>query len=278
MNVSEIRNRLKPPCPALDVHVHPLHCFGPYKTVTAGEDAHLLIETGKRAGVEKMCLFSLCPGVPREPTMQQCREANDYVQKLREIAPDVFLPFCYVTPEFPEESAAEIDRCVGGMRFPGVKLWVSRRATDVGLDPICEAAIKHDVPLLQHSWIKTTGNLPGESFPADVADMARRHPKARIIMAHLNGGGLQGIEDVKGCPNIVVDTSGGDPESGMVEAAVARLGPTRVVYGSDMPVRQLGTQLGKTLGTTLSLQIKKDILWNNAARLLPDWAGVEVLP
>ncbi|MDP6356030.1 MAG: amidohydrolase family protein [Planctomycetota bacterium] len=277
MHVSELRNQLRPPCPALDVHVHPLHCFGPHKVETPEEDARLLIETGARAGVAKMCIFSLCPGVPREPTMEECREANDYVKRLRDIAPDVFLPFCYVTPQFPEESAAEIDRCAGGMRFPGVKLWVARRATDPGLDPICEAAIGHDVPLLQHSWIKTTGNLPGESFPSDVAAMARRHPKARFIMAHLNGGGLQGIEDVKDCPNIAVDTSGGDPESGIVETAVERLGPSRVVYGSDMPVRQLGTQLGKTLGTRLPLQVKKDILWNNAARLLPDWAGVEVL-
>tara|TARA_B100000949_G_C14181219_1_gene407583 strand:- start:407 stop:616 length:210 start_codon:yes stop_codon:yes gene_type:complete len=68
-------------------------------------------------------------------------------------------------PEFPDESAAEIDRCVSGMRFPGVILWISRRATDPGLDPICEAAIRLDVPLLQHSWKKATGNLPGESFP-----------------------------------------------------------------------------------------------------------------
>ena len=101
MNVSELRNQLRPPCPALDVHVHPLHCFGPHKVKTPEEDARLLIETGARAGVAKMCIFSLCPGVPREPTMQECREANDYVQRLRDIAPDVFLPFCYVTPQFP---------------------------------------------------------------------------------------------------------------------------------------------------------------------------------
>jgi predicted TIM-barrel fold metal-dependent hydrolase len=63
----------------------------------------------------------------------------------------------------------------------------------------------------------------------------------------------------------------------MVEAAVAALGPGRVVYGSDAPIRHFGVQLGKTLGTDLPDGVKRDILWNNAARLLPKWAEVKPL-
>lgn len=277
MTLETLRDRLGPPWPALDVHVHPMTCFGPYKVGSAGEDARRLVEVARRARVEKMCLFSLHPTCPREPTVAQCREANDYALAMRDAAPDVFLPFCYVNPMYPDEAVAEIDRCVGGGRMCGIKLWVARRATDRGLDPILERAVALGVPVLQHAWIKTTGNLSGESFPVDVADLARRHPKARIIMAHLNGCGLRGIEDVAGCPNIFVDTSGGDPESGMVEAAVAALGPGRVVYGSDAPIRHFGVQLGKTLGTDLPDGVKRDILWNNAARLLPKWAEVKRL-
>jgi hypothetical protein len=194
---------------------------------------------------------------------------------MRDAAPDTFLPFCYVTPVFPDEAVAEIDRCIRGERMVGVKLWVARRATDSGLDPIMRTAVALGVPVLQHAWLKTTGNLPGESTPADVADLARRHPDARIIMAHLNGAGLRGIEAIVRTPNVVVDTSGGDPESGMVEAAVARLGPKRVVYGSDAPIRHFGVTLGKTLGADLPDAVKQAILWDNAARLLPAWAGVK---
>ena len=277
MDLDELRENLKAPCPVLDVHVHPLDNFGMYSVSSAEEDARLLIESAKRSGVEKMCLFSLHTTTPREPTMDQCREANDYVLKMRDIAPDVFLPFCYVNPMFPDDSVAEIDRCVGAERMCGVKLWVARRATDFGLDPIMQRAVELDVPVLQHAWEKTTGNLPGESFPWDVADLARRHPKARIIMAHLNGCGLRGLEAVADCKNIVVDTSGGDPESGMVEAAVNVLGPERVVFGSDAPIRHFAVQMGKTLGTSLPDSVVKDILWNNTAHLLPEWAGVRGL-
>jgi predicted TIM-barrel fold metal-dependent hydrolase len=60
----------------------------------------------------------------------------------------------------------------------------------------------------------------------------------------------------------------------MVEAAVARLGAGRVVFGSDAPIRHFGVQLGKTLGTALPTRMKMDIIWNNGARLLPPWAGL----
>ena len=65
------------------------------------------------------------------------------------------------------------------------------------------------------------------------------------------------------------------PDKNIVENAVNALGKKRVVFSSDLPVRLLGQCLGKTLGTDLPEETKKDILWNNAARLLPQWAGVK---
>lgn len=274
MNISALRKQLQPAGPVLDIHVHPLICFGPYGVSSVQDDARRLIGAAKRSGITKMGLFSLYPSCPYEPTPVQCREANDYVLAMRDVAPDTFLPFCYVNPAYPDEAVAEIERCVRNERMVGVKLWVARRATDPGLDPIMETAIAFDVPVLQHGWLKTTGNLPGESTPEDVADLARRHPKARIIMAHLSGAGLRGLEAIVQTPNVVVDTAGGDPEAGMVEAAVDRLGPERVVYGSDAPIRHFGITLGKTLGTDLPEPVKRAILWDNAVRLLPEWAEV----
>jgi uncharacterized protein len=274
MTVPQLRQRLRPPWPALDVHVHPLACFGPRAVDSPVEDARRLSETVRRAGVEKACLFSLHATCPYEPAPDQCREANDWALAMRDAAPEVFLPFCYVSPAEPEAAVAEIDRCVAGEGMCGVKLWVARRATDPGLDPILERAVALDVPVLQHAWDKTTGNLPTESTPADVAVLARRHPRARIIMAHLNGAGLRGIEAIAGCPNVVVDTSGGDPQSGIVELAVAVLGPARVLYGSDAPIRHFGVSLGKILGADLPDAVKRALLWENAARLLPPRLGL----
>jgi len=159
----------------------------------------------------------------------------------------------------------------------GVKLWVARRATDPGLDPILERAVHWRVPVLQHAWRKTTGNLEGESTPADVADLARRHPQAQIIMAHLNGCNPRGIEDIVDVPNVCVDTSGGDPESGVVELAVERLGAGRVVFGSDAPIRHFGVCLAKVLGANLPWETKRMILWDNLQNRLPEWVRAGVI-
>ena len=268
MTLASLRKRLLPDGPALDIHVHPLNCFGAYPVSSARADAERLIATARRSGVTRMCVFSLYESTPYEPTPEQCRLANDYVLRMRDAEPEAILPFCYVTPAFPDEAVTEIERCVGGHGMAGVKLWVARKATDPGLDPIMEAAVEQDVPVLQHAWLKTTGNLPGESTPFDVADLARRHPRARIIMAHLNGVGYRGIEAVVDVPNVVVDTSGGDPESSMVETAVRRLGAHRVVYGSDAPIRHFGVTMNKVLGADIPDSDKRAVLWDNALRIL----------
>lgn len=258
--------------PVIDAHVHPLQNFGHRRPADVDEDVRLLRGAAQRAGVTQAVLFSLYNSVPRNPTIAECVEANDYAHQMAQASDGFFLPFCYVTPDEPTASAEEIDRCIGELRMAGVKLWVARKATDPGLDPIMERVVHWDVPVLQHAWRKTTGNLDGESTPADVADLAGRHPQAKIIMAHLNGCNPRGIEDIVEATNICVDTSGGDPESGVVELAVRRLGPDRVVYGSDAPIRHFGVCLAKVLGADLPPEVKRQILWDNLQQRLPSWA------
>jgi predicted TIM-barrel fold metal-dependent hydrolase len=54
----------------------------------------------------------------------------------------------------------------------------------------------------------------------------------------------------------------------MVEYAVRRLGPERVIFGSDWPIRDFGTQVGRVLGARLTSEERELIFRGNAARLL----------
>ena len=267
-----LRDRLDPGGPVIDTHVHPLDNFGSFDFDGVRGDVERLRGAAQRAGITRACLFSLYSSTPRDPTPEQYRAANDYALAMRDTSDGFFLPFCYVSPSTPAAAVDEIDRCVAGEGMGGIKLWVAQRATEPGLDPILERSVDLGVPVLQHAWRKTMGNLPGESTPADVAELARRHPQARIIMAHLNGCNPRGVEDVRTCENIYVDTSGGDPETGMVELAVERLGAHRVIYGSDAPIRHFGVTLAKVLGARLSDADKRRILWDNLRNLLPERA------
>ena len=125
-----------------------------------------------------------------------------------------------------------------------------------------------NIPILYHAWYKAFDQGAGESTPAEVADLARRFPKVTIVMAHLTGDGERGVLDIVDCPNVLIDTSGGQPEAALVEYAVEKLGAERVIYGSDWPIRDFGTQVGRVLGAALRPEEHALILRENARRIL----------
>lgn len=268
-----LRERMKPSVPVFDVHVHPLPVPG-IQTPSARQAADYLIAHADRAGVTRMILMNLGRTWSTAPAPAAFREANDMGIEIAALAPNRFTPFAYVNPAFPEESIAELDRTVARKSAFGVKLWVAVRASDERVIRVVRHAARLGVPVLQHAWIKAEGNQPGESSPADVATLARAVPEAKIIMGHLGGGGLRGIEFVRPYPNVFVETGGSEPESGIVEAAVARLGSRRVIFGSDANGRNMAVQLGKVLGAQVSDIARRRILWQNLVGILPATAGI----
>jgi uncharacterized protein len=273
MSLEKLRSLLKPPGPVIDVHCHPLPAGG--RNATLQEAADFMIGHADRAGVTRMVLMNIGRSWTTTPDPATFRADNDDCLRIRDLAPDRFVSFCYVNPAHTDEALAEIDRCVGKNGMVGVKLWTAVRANDPRVKAVAEHCVRHDVPFLQHVWDKAGGNDPGESSPKDVAELARAVPHARIIMGHLNGGGLKGIEVIAPYPNVVAETGGSEPERGTVEAAVRTLGSKRVLFGSDVRGRHFSTQLGKVLGAELAEVTKKRILWDNLVRLLPKSAGLK---
>lgn len=67
---------------------------------------------------------------------------------------------------------------------------------------------------------------------------------------------------------IYAETSGFDPTAGFIEMAVRELGAERIVFGSHLPSRSLGTEFGKIYGADISLEQRQLILGKNLRRLL----------
>jgi hypothetical protein len=249
--------------PIIDIHAHP-----GYSLTLDGlrEECRQLLREADRHGVSQVCLNAIADW-SESPAPERVREGNDAVLALMSEHPDRVLGLCYVSPRHQDEALDEIDRCIGA-GMVGIKLWVACKASDVLVDPIARRAAELRVPILQHAWYKVDGQLANESTPADVAVMAARHPETMIVMAHLTGCGERGLADIAPYGNALVDTSGGDPEAGVTELAVRRLGAHRVVFGTDSPIRSYGMTLGKVLGAKLSPAERALILGRNAARLL----------
>lgn len=234
---------------------------------TPAEKAAHLIEVGARHGIERFCCYM---GIEwsREPDPADFAAQNDQILAAVAAHPGKLYGFVYLNPKHTDEAVAELKRCVANGPMVGVKLWVAHRCSAAELDPIVSLATELQVPVFQHTWLKTTGNLPGESTPSDIARLAARHPEAKLICGHTGGNWEIGIPEVRAYPNVYVDLAGFDPTAGVTELAVRELGAERVLFGSDAPGRSFASQLAKVTGADISTSQKALILGENLQRLL----------
>ncbi len=250
---------------AIDVHTHPL--LRDDHRARAG--AAQLIRRARAHGIRHIVVLGDVLAYGRLPTDAQIRLINDDTAWLMRQYPGYVTGFCYVNPVLGGHAVTrEVDRCTA-RGFRGIKLEIANNARAACMRPVMAAAERHGLVVLQHAWSMT--KIRQRSFhtdPEDVATLARRWPRVRIIMAHLTGCGVRGVLAVKDCPNVVVDTSGAAPEAGIVEYAVAQLGAERVLYGSDVPIRDFGVALARITGSRLKADTQRKILYDNARALL----------
>jgi predicted TIM-barrel fold metal-dependent hydrolase len=234
---------------------------------TVDERMANLIRYADRMGVARLVL-SMGTSFLQEPTPEQFRQQNDdVVQALSHWHHRAF-GLAYINPHFLPESLAEIERLVANGPMIGIKLWVARRCSDSSLDAIVTRCAELKALIFQHTWIKTTGNLAGESTPLDLAELARRHPRIPMILGHCGGTWELGIRAVRDLPNVSVETAGFDPTAGMVEMAVKELGAERILYGSDAPGRSFASQIAKVAGANVT-EPEKDLIYSrNLQRML----------
>lgn len=246
-----------------DLHCHLSGVAG----TTPNQRLEQLIAFADRLGIERICVF-MGMKWSYDPTPEDMRQQNDEVLEALQRWPDRAFGFVYLTPNHVEESLAELDRCVRDGPMVGVKLWVARHCNAPELDPIVRRAAELKALILQHTYLKATGNLPGESTPTELAELARRHPSVPLVCAHTGADWEIGIRAIRDCPNIFADLCGSDPTAGMTEMAVRELGAERVLFGSDAGGRSFASQLGKVLGADIPESAKQLILANNLKRLL----------
>lgn len=227
-----------------------------------------LIRFADRMGVERLVL-SQGYSAQLHPTPAQLREENDRVMRAVRRFPDRVFGSVYLSPSFVDISLQEFDRCVRDGPMVGVgELEADKRCNAPEMDPIVERAVAMKAPIHQHTWLKVNGNDPGESTPADLVELARRHPQASFICAHTGGDWERGIRMIRETKNISAEIAGFDPTSGVVEMAVRELGAERVIYGSDVGGRSFASQLAKVVGADIPDAAKKLILGGNLRRLL----------
>lgn len=228
-----------------------------------------LIVAADRMDIDRL-VVSMGLGWSHDPSPADLTRQNDDVLRALDHWNHRAFGLVYVSPKHVEASLREIDRCVRDGPMIGLKLWVAERCDSPRADELVRRAQELKAVVFQHTWIKTGGNLPGESTPMDLAALAARHPEATFICGHTGGQWEIGVRAVRALPNVAVDLGGGDPTAGFVETAVRELGAERVHYGSDAPGRSYASQLAKVFGANVTEAERALILGENLRqRLLP---------
>jgi predicted TIM-barrel fold metal-dependent hydrolase len=226
-----------------------------------------LIEYADRMGIARLCVY-MGMEWSYDPSPDKLRHENDQVLRAIRAFPDRALGFVYLNPKHTQVSLDELNRCVRDGPMVGVKLWVAHRCNAPELDPLIARAAELKAVIFQHTWLKITGNLPGESTPMELAELAARHPQATLICGHSGGDWERGLRVIRPHKNISADLAGGDPTAGVTEMAVRELGAERVIYGSDVGGRSFASQLAKVFGADIPESAKRLILGENLKRLL----------
>ena len=260
--------------PLIEVHAHFLHARCGRKDwrernasrLRAGERIGITVHVASILGTWGHSSPIYFPS-PADVTL-----GNDEMLALQEREGARVRSYVTVNPNDGDHALAEIDRCLAKGAI-GIKLAASRRADDPLVDPIAAQAARRGVPVLQHIWQHRRRDWPGQeaSDGVELTRLAARHPNASFILAHIGGGGdwqhtLPAIADV---PNVYVDLSGSGVDRGMLDRTIAAVGPSRVVWGSDLTME---TGLAKlwALGVIgLSSDDIAAIRWRNAARIFP---------
>lgn len=205
------------------------------------------------------------------PSPEDVTGGNDALLELRRTHAALIRGYACVNPNFTEHALAEITRCIAHGMI-GIKLAASRRADDPLLDPICEAARGHRVPILQHVWQHRRHDWPGQeaSDAVELGELAERHVDVAFVLAHLGGGGdwLHSLQAIRAVPNVFVDLSGSGVDGGMLEACLQTVGTGRLLWGSDVTMETGWAKL-RYLEGLLPAEQQEQIRWRNAAAIFP---------
>ena len=238
----------------IDIHAHLSS-----RCVEAGRQK--ILNAAERYGIDRIYVSSLMDFYSDE---EQIQFLNNLVAEFMRDEPDVVGGAVYVNPHH-KNTLDVIKRATEEQGFEMIKLWCCTYADDPSVDPIMEYAAQTGLPVLFHAFRKSTPQVANESTGIHVANIARRHPQTKVIMAHFGGTSYDGIPCVRDIKNVWCDQSGTAFHGEELEYAVEMLGADRVLFGTD---GAFINNLAQVKGAPLTEDQRELILFRNAQKLL----------
>lgn len=239
----------------IDGHVH----IGTGAFFHMSADGDFLVRQADACGFDKLFVTEL------NALFYDMQEGNDALGKELARHPDRLIGYVSVpTPRLGQKAVDEVRRCHERYGMRGVKTYSYPESSiaEPGSYPLLEAAAELKMPILAHTT------------PAECDHLMEHVPEAWLVMAHTgghpwaHGDWYRAVAVAKKHENLLLDTASSQIDNGMIEWAVAEVGPEKIVFGTDMPLLDPHTQLARVQGAEIDDEAKRLILGGNLARLL----------
>jgi predicted TIM-barrel fold metal-dependent hydrolase len=199
-------------------------------------------------------------------TPEEFVAGNREVARFAEKSKGRFLGACVVNPLYIEESLREIEYCHNQLGF----VWVGE---------LCNYMVPYlysirEFELLVEQVIKLNMVLALHTEQGEMEYIAGKFPQATIAFAHFGDDHeyddiFKRIDIVARNPNFYLDTSGyGHDRVGVLEYAVEKIGPDRVLFGSDFSINDPGTVIARIRNAFITPEQKQKIFSGNLQVLL----------
>lgn len=259
--MTAVRNGRPLPVPVIDMHMHMLH-----EGLNGAGGTGYHMENGGPKGIFSMmkrlgCIgggFMSWNGVVSNDSVQ----GNKLVKETLDISPKGFWGLATFSPtHYSQEELAEmIPRVYSDKRI-------------IGMKPYHYYGVEYHHPSYNIWWeYGNKNNLyalihPSRADLLEVEKLAEKYPNVRWVIAHAGGSykmADMAISAMKKFKNVYAEITLTPVPLGVIEYMVDHLGDDRILYGSDLPMRDPRQQLGWVVFTHLPLSTKKKILGENA--------------
>jgi len=257
--------------PVLDPHTHVLHdgLMGAGTVAMAHGDAEHQIRRNRRIGIDKFCCSSWI-GI-----WIDMNRGTQLIHELTQRYPDDILGYAAIDPKKSDDFAADIALNHDTYGFRGLKPYNPR----VGLpynSPLYDPWYEKGNEI--GGYVKLHQTSLGDSFLDEIDDISRRYPNMSYMLAHSAWTwdlARERAEFVSSRPNVYLDLTFTSVLHGVVEFFVDEGLVDKVLFCTDVPLRDPIPQFGWVAYSRISEADKEKVLGGNTLRIL-EHAGIDL--
>lgn len=225
-----------------------------------------ILSVCKNYSVSKVFVSSL-QDLTERPTEEEITRLNNATWQFMREEPSTIRGWCYVNPA-NKNALSVLKHGIEDQGMSGMKLWIATFCDDPRVFPLAEYCSQHQVPVLIHTFYKVVGQLKYESLGTNVANLARRYPELKILMAHYGASCLREIKPILPYKNVMVDTSGSIYHRDDIDYLKKMISASRIVFGTDMPMISYLLDYGQIMEADLTPEEREAVFSGNALHLM----------